>query len=319
MKQLDIDRLPESEFDGTVVTIGNFDGVHRGHQELIKRTTEAARTYKLKSVVVTFDPHPAAYFNPEQTPPAICTHAFKLKLIEKSGIDAILTLKFNKELASLKADEYVTQILLNKLNARIIWIGYDFTFGYKRHGNPRLLMELSEDLNFQAYVLGPQRIGDIVVSSTKIRELIQSGEIAHASTLLGRKHVISGTVVHGDQEGRMLGFPTINIKIRDGIIPAPGIYSGVAKINSFEYAAAIYIGSRPTYNKQEFRVEAHLLDFSGDLYGHYVSLAFFRHVRNDIKFDHLDDLKKHILADCRLTAIDFDNFKKNNVGIPIVW
>ncbi len=319
MKQLDIDRLPDSEFDSTVVTIGNFDGVHTGHQELISQTVRSARMYNLKSVVITFDPHPAAYFIPEHVPPAICSHKFKLKLIEKLGVDAILTLKFDKELASLKADEYVKKILLNKLNAQIVWIGYDFTFGYQRRGTPRILVELGEKLHFQARVLSPQRSGDIVVSSTKIREFIQAGEMARAAILLARRHITRGIVVHGDREGRALGFPTININVSEGLIPLTGIYSGVAKIDSLEYAAAIYIGNRPTYNNHDFRVEAHLIDFSGNLYGKSVSLAFFRRIRNEEKFNNIDDLKKHISSDCDLTAVDFEKFKKNCTGIPIIW
>ena len=316
---IDFEKLPHTHLGATIITIGNFDGVHAGHQELIKQAVLDAQKRKLKSVVLTFHPHPATFFQPDRTPPSICSKEYKEKLIKALGVDVILTLNFNAKLAKLDAEEYVKTILLEKLNIKVIWIGYDFTFGRNRTGNVRLLIELGEKHHFQTNVLGPQRIESIVVSSTKIRELIIKGKVEDAAKLLKRKHIVHGNVVPGDGKGHALGYPTINMNVTEGLIPTRGIYSGIAFINNLEYPAAVYIGSRPTYKGNDFRVEAHLLGFSGNLYGTKASIAFLKFQRSEAEFDNIEMLKNNIKLDCKAAQNDFNFYKQNNQGIPIIW
>jgi len=319
MENLNINNLPSLRFDATVVTIGNFDGVHAGHQELITRTVFDAQNRNMKSIVVTFNPHPAAYFQPENTPIAICSEACKRKLISSLKVDALLTLSFNRQLASLTPEEYVKYIILDKLNAKVVWIGYDFNFGKNRSGNARILIELAEKFGFQANILEPQRMGDTVVSSTKIREYLLMGKVEAASRLLRRIHLVHGIVVGGDAYGRKMGFPTINLQVDKGLIPGKGIYSGIARVDSSLYAAAIYVGYRPTYEGKELRIEAHLLNFSGDLYGKSVALAFLKYHRDEYKFDNMGQLKVMIKLDCNVAQNDFDLYQQNKKAIPIIW
>lgn len=319
MINLDFDNLPSEQFSATVLTIGNFDGVHAGHQELIKRAVAASRERKMKSVVITFDPHPAIYFKPNLVPSPICSRKCKEKFIAALGADALLTLTFDERLAQLNPEEYVQNILLEKLNAKVVWVGYDFTFGRNRSGNVRQLIELGEQYGFQTYILEPQRIEGIVVSSTRIREFLTNGMVEDAAKLLRRRHVIQGIVVGGDAEGRKLGFPTINLEMEDGLVPKAGIYSGIALVEGTEYAAAIYIGYRPTHGGDQLRVEAHLLGFSGNLYQKKVPLAFLKFQRDDIKFENQDELKSNIQLDCQRARQDFEEVKKDPNRISVAW
>ncbi len=320
MKILKSENLPLPEFNATVVTMGNFDGVHAGHQELIRNALSDAHENGLKCVLVTFHPHPAVYFNPDHaiTPP-ICSVKYKEKLIRRLGVDALLTLSFDTGLANMEPGEFVEDILIDKLHARIIWIGYDFTFGINRSGNVRSLIELGENHAFRTNVLNPQRIVDLVVSSTKIRELILQGQVDTAARLLRRLHIIRGMVVRGDAIGRTIGFPTINLEVKEGLIPRPGIYSGMAYVQDREYAAAIYIGTCPTFQDRSFRVEAHLLDYSSDLYQSETSLAFLKFLREDIKFSDPGDLKNQIRLDCQQSQRDVEEYRIKSKEIPIIW
>jgi riboflavin kinase / FMN adenylyltransferase len=312
MIQLNINQLPQPELEKTVVTIGNFDGVHAGHQELIAKVVAEARQSNTKSMVITFDPHPAQFFQPVNTPGSIISMEFKQQLIAELGVDYMLILNFDEWLARLTPEEYVKEILIQKLNTRIIWIGYDFTFGRNRKGNVRLLVELGEKYGFKTNVLSPLRIADTVVSSTKIREFIMNGQVDIAAQLMKRTHFLTGKVIPGDQLGRELGFPTININNYEGLIPKAGIYSGFALFDKHEFPAAIYIGQRPTLQGKEFRIEAFLLNFTGDLYGKEIKLAFLKFQRNDIKFNNLDELKLAIEQDVIHVQQDYNEYKKIN-------
>jgi len=310
MKILD-SNLPDPGTDATVVSIGNFDGVHAGHKQLIKTAVLAANQRNIQSIVLTFHPHPAVYFNPQLIPAPLSTRAYKQKLIASLGVDALITLTFNRELANLSPEEYFTSILLKKLNAKLICVGYDFTFGKNRKGNVRVLIELSEKYSIEATILPPQRISGQVVSSTKIREFLLQGDVENAAHFLQRQYLVHGTVIQGDRDGRHIGFPTINLSVSDGLIPVTGIYSGVANVDNTEYAAAIYIGSKPTHGGRKLRLEAHLLDFSGDIYNKDVSLAFFKFVRPEEKFDNIETLKTIIEKDCEAVKQDFHQYKIN--------
>jgi len=306
MINLDYNTLPLESLGPTVLTIGNFDGVHRGHQELIRTIVHESKNPKLTSVILTFYPHPVTYFLPKEKIHVICSRNYKEKLIAKLGVDAILTLSFDEKLANLTPEEYVKQILIDKLNVNTIWVGYDFTFGKNRKGNVRSLIEIGEKSGFKTRILSPQRDHDIVISSTKIRELLLEGSVDEANHYLNRVHIISGLIVSGDAKGRILGYPTINVNVKEGLIPGHGIYSGVVEIESEMYPTAIYIGRRPTFQDSDLRVEAHIIGFQGNLYHTDISIGFLNYLRPDTKFDNEHQLIKAIEKDCSNTQTDFD-------------
>jgi riboflavin kinase/FMN adenylyltransferase len=311
--------LPLSELGGTVVTIGNFDGVHLGHQELIRGVVNDARARELKSVVITFDPHPVIFFHPGKVDLPISSNTGKQKLIARLGVDALLTLQFNERLANLAPETYVREILVEKIAARVVWLGHDFTFGRRRQGNIGAMRALGQQFHFQVNVLEPQKIKDTIISSTKIRELLNAGRVDAAATLLGRPHSVHGLVVSGDQKASAWGFPTINLLVQGGLIPASGIYSGISVVDGRKYGAAIYIGHRPTLDKSDFRVEAHLLDFSGDLYGRDLPLFFLKYLRPDRKFENFESLKYQVEQDCQQARLDFAAHPLKKKEVIPVW
>ncbi len=318
MKILTIDNLPDSQFHATAVTIGNFDGVHIGHQRLIRIAVEEAHQRQISSVAMTFHPHPAAFFRPDQIPATISSRFHKERLIAQLNVDALLTLRFDAHLAALTPEDYFQYILLEKLCTRVICVGYDFTFGKNRAGNVRVLLEMAERYDVDTRILEPQRIHGHVVSSTRIREFLGRGLVLEAAELLGRYHVLHGDVVTGDGIGQRLGYPTVNLDVQGELIPGPGIYSGLARINNDVLACAIYIGTRPTHGGGAPRVEAHLLDFSGDLYQHRITLAFLSFIRPEEKFESEQSLIRQIGADCN-TAREDAIACLQSPTFPIIW
>lgn len=311
--------LPMPALGNTAVTIGNFDGVHLGHQKLICQVVEEARSRQLKSVVITFDPHPVIFFNPGKIDLPISSNTGKQKLIARLGVDALLTLQFNQRLANLTPEDYVREILVEKIAAKAVWLGYDFTFGRKRQGNIELMRQFGEKYDFEVNVLEPQKNQDVIISSTKIRELLNDGRVDAAAKLLGRPHSVHGLVVSGDQKASKWGFPTINLLVQGGLIPVSGIYSGISVVDGVKYGAAIYIGNRPTLSKTDFRVEAHLLDFSGNLYGKDIPLLFLKYLRPDRKFENFDMLSAQVRQDCRQARTDFDAWLVQQGEFLPVW
>ncbi|MBN2012289.1 bifunctional riboflavin kinase/FAD synthetase [candidate division KSB1 bacterium] len=318
MTKLSLENLPHPHFDGTVVTIGNFDGVHIGHQTLIKTAVQEAHHRQLKSVVLTFHPHPTHYFRPEFAAIPINSRLYKEHLLEALNIDAMLTLMFNADLAQLSPEQYFQDILLDKLNARMICVGYDFTFGKNRKGNIRVLLELAEQHDVDIHILQPQKVEGHVVSSTRIREFLMAGQVFDAAQLLGRYHVLHGTVVHGDGQGTSMGFPTINIDDTEDFVPASGIYGGLAHIAGEPHPAAIYVGTKPTHGGKTRRIEAHLLNYSGNLYDQQATIAFLRFIRPDMKFPTERHLIKQIDNDCLQAQLDIETYLKN-IDLPIIW
>lgn len=318
MERLDYNSLPQPTLGQTVLTIGNFDGVHRGHQELIRTTVAEARQNNLTSVLLTFYPHPVTFFLPGSNIQTICSQQYKEKLIAMLDIDAMITLTFDEKFASLSPEDYVKNILIDKLNIATIWVGYDFNFGRNRSGNVRNLIEMGELWGFKTRVLSPQRNDGIVISSTKIRELILTGNTQEANHYLNRVHIITGSVVSGDERGRSLGYPTINIDVQEGLIPANGIYSSIIEIDSRHYPAATYIGRRPTFGDPSFRVEAHIIGFSGNLYHQRISVGFLNFIRPDAEFENSKQLAHAIANDCKVTQRDFDLYEGDANKLPFI-
>jgi riboflavin kinase/FMN adenylyltransferase len=287
---------------GTAVTIGAYDGVHLGHRALLRELSTLAAAEGLSTVVVTFDRHPAGVVRPESAPPQLTDLAQKLELLADCGIDRTLVIEFDRTRADESAEDFVKEVLVDNLGARLVVVGEDFHFGHNRKGNVALLTALGRDYGFKvigASLTGASLTGDAradPVSSTRIRTLVAEGDVVGAAKLLGRPHEVRGPVVHGDgRGGPVLGFPTANMMIADDIaLPADGIYAGYfTRTDGSVHEAAISVGRRPTFYEPEdasVLVEAYLLQFDGDLYGELGAVSFVSRLRDERQFDSVDAL-----------------------------
>ena len=284
-----------------VVTIGAYDGVHRGHHAVIQEVRRLAADRDCASVVVTFDRHPASVVRPESAPCCLTDLEQKLALLEATGVDLVHVIHFDEERSHETAEEFVNEVLVEALRARAVVVGHDFHFGRNRGGNVELLARMGAAHGFD--VLGMRLVGDSdnPVSSTRIRKLLAEGEVAAAAELLGRPHQIDGVVAHGDKRGRDLGFPTANVAVPQGIcVPADGIYAAwYHRPDGSTHAAAVSLGRRPTFydNAEHSVLEAYLLDFDGDLYDEPASLRFMTRLRDEAKFDSVDALVEQMNRD----------------------
>lgn len=288
----------------SAVTIGKFDGVHLGHVEILRQLGEISSSRGLKSTVVTFDRHPASLLAPEQRPADILSTEDRLALFDKQNIDASLVLTFDSELAGLSPRDFVTTILLGRLNAQVVLVGHDFRFGDNAAGDVVLLSELGVELGFDVVLIDDVALVDGVrVSSSFIRELIATGEVSHAAQLLGRLPRVNGEIVHGEKRGRELGFPTANLsQDATGLVPSDGVYAGWFLDGDNRYPAAISVGTNPTFEGANKRtVEAFLLDQNLDLYGHHVSIEFAAHIRGMVAYKGVEPLIEQMQDDVRVT------------------
>jgi riboflavin kinase/FMN adenylyltransferase len=296
---------------GCAVSIGQYDGVHRGHRTVIGEVRRLAADAGLHTAVVTFDRHPASVVRPESAPKLLTDLDQKLELLAETGVDYALVIHFDAERSREPADQFVEEVLFGTLNARTIIVGEDFHFGHKRSGNVALLREMGAVHGVEVRGLDlvgldgrpPDDGGDEdPVSSTAIRAALLAGEIERATAMLGRPHEVRGVVAKGDQRGRELGFPTANVTVPDEILlPADGIYAGwYLRPDGGRVATAMSLGRRPTfYEEQPFSLlEAHLLDFEGDLYGEQARVQFVRRLRGEERFDSVDDLVAQMRRDC---------------------
>jgi len=290
-----IDACPD--LPGSVVTIGAFDGIHLGHQALLRLVREKAAERGLPTALVTFDRHPAQVVRPESAPKLLTNLDQKLELLEATGlVDQAVVLTFDETRRRESAEDFVTEVLNGCLRARLVVVGADFHFGNARRGTVSLLERMGRDLGFD--VLGLDLVstddGGVTYSSTLVRQRLAAGDVRGAAEILGRVHEVRGTVVEGDHRGRKLGFPTANVAIPEEIcLPAAGIYAGTfTGADGVERASAISLGRRPTfYTDQPYLLlEAYLLDFSGDLYGQAVSVGFVERIRSEERFDSVDAL-----------------------------
>jgi len=279
------------------VTIGNFDGVHLGHREIFRRVRELARARDGVSVVITFVPHPLQVISPDTGVKLITTPQEKRSLIEASGIDYLLEIPFDLAFASISAPAFVEQVLVGAIGMESLVIGYDYAFGRGREGNVTLLRQLGARFNFVVELLQPISSGTLVYSSTAVRTMVSEGDVKGVVSVLGRHYAVTGTVVHGHQRGRELGFPTANLETQKALIPAAGVYAVKVRIDSDFYDGACNIGTNPTFGNEELSLEVHLFDFDGELYGREVSLVFIERLRGELRFSSLDALKQAIAAD----------------------
>jgi riboflavin kinase/FMN adenylyltransferase len=300
-------------FRSSFVTIGNFDGVHLSHRHICRKLASDAAEAGAKSLVITFDPHPKMILHPDIRPFfLITTLEEKLNLIEECGIDATLIIAFSPDYAKTTAREFVYETLGQKLAIKKIIIGHDYTFGQNKKGNDAYLISAGQELGFEVEVIDAFKAGDDIVSSTLIRNLIVQGKVGEAARLLGREYNVAGTVVTGFGRGIKLGFPTANINPEKELLPPAGIYAAFVEVEGKRYMAALNIGAKPTFADYTFTFEAHLLDFEGDLRGKRLNTEFVEKLRDIVKFDSPEALKKQIAADLgKVKTILLKNFKNN--------
>ena len=288
----------------SVITIGAYDGVHRGHQAVITQVRNEAARLGCRSVVVTFDRHPASVVRPESAPKLLTDIDQKMAALAATGVDATFVVRFDSDAAQEDPAEFVRRVLVETLRAQLIVVGEDFHFGYKRRGNVALLRELGKEHDFEVVpvqlIARPDGVAE-PVSSTSIRRALAGGQVEVAANLLGRPFSVSGVVVHGDKRGRTIGFPTANIEVPNAMcLPADGVYSGtVQRADGSSHVCAINLGRRPTFfeHADHSLLEAHLLDFDGDLYGERVSVTFEHFLRSERKFEGLESIKTQLQLD----------------------
>ncbi len=291
----------EKPFNNAVVTIGNFDGVHIGHQALFHSTIEKAQDLGGTSVALTFEPHPLRVLKPNGHPPLITLYEQKCELIEHTGIDVLVCIPFTLDFAQISARNFVADLLIDKLGTKAIVVGKDYTFGKNREGNVDLLNRFATEMNFELVVLDwIQSLNGTTgrISSTRIRELVQQGRVGDARKLLGRWYQIRGTVAQGRKRGgKLLGFPTANINLYDELCPKMGVYAVTVEHGGNQYAGVANIGYSPTFDDHVFTVEVHIFDFSQEIYAQPIRVNFIERLRDEKKFDSVQHLARQIEKD----------------------
>ena len=286
-----------SEWKGAVVALGNFDGMHKGHQALIAHARERASALGAPLLALTFEPHPRRFFVPDTAPFRLTLPPAKIRLLGEQGVQAVLAQRFDTAFAALSANAFIDDVLLAGLGARHVVCGYDFTFGVRRTGNVEQLRESGKAKGLGVSVLDPVMREGEIYSSTRIREALRAGWASEAAELLGRDWEIEGVVELGDQRGRTIGFPTANVGLGEHLRPRFGVYAVRALIEGKWRNAVANLGRRPTFGKLQENFEVHLFDFSGDLYGQTLRVALVDFIRPEMKFAGLDQLKAQIAAD----------------------
>jgi riboflavin kinase/FMN adenylyltransferase len=292
----------QRQFPYPVLTIGNFDGVHLGHQALFRLVKERAALNQGTSMVMTFVPHPLRVLTGRQGPPLITLPDHKLELIQAMGIDAVIRLDFTTEFAATEPEAFVQDLLVERIGLKEIVIGYDYTFGRKGRGNRTMLLEMGREFGFKVHTVGPQPGPDgEVTSSTRIRELVMAGNVDQVPALLGRPYRITGRVIRGrNRGGRLLGFPTANLRLVDELIPKVGVYAVRVVFQGQEYAGVANIGDNPTFGDVGLSVEVHCFDFNQDIYDQVIHVDFVARIRDEKKFSGPQELSTQIRADCSL-------------------
>lgn len=326
----------DTDFDpsrGCVLAVGNFDGVHLGHQLIFRTAVERAREKGLDAVLLTFSSHPASVLRPDETPRPLMTIPDRLLIAESFGFDAAFVLDFDTRMAFLPAAEFVEEVLVGRLGTRAVVAGDSWRFGYRRQGDMTMLSSMGLERGFEVEAAEPFMVDDLPVSSTRVRGALAAGDVTEAARLLGRPHFVRGTVVSGEGRGRKLGFPTVNLDCEDILVPGEGVYAGgyhaqarkggpgkkavpsLETAMSFTGPAAISIGYAPTFADSSFAVEAHLVGLDVDLYGQTVTIVFFERLRDQRAFAGPGDLAEQIALDVEKTR---DLFSDRELGgVPL--
>jgi len=291
-------------FKNAVITIGNFDGVHIGHQSLLNEVVEKATEINGTAIAITFEPHPIRVLKTKNHPPLITLYEQKIELIEKSKIDVLICIPFNKAFASISARAFIENILVKKIGMKAIIIGKDYTFGKNREGDISLLNRFSQEMGFDVFqndwITAPHNTFNRI-SSTAIRQLVIEGKLTDANKMLGRYYQVRGKVIKGrDRGGKQLGFPTANITLSDELVPKAGVYAVTVECLNKQHHGVANIGYSPTFDDHQFTVEVHLLDFKKDIYGENIRVNFVTRIRDEKKFSNINELIEQIKKDIAL-------------------
>jgi len=288
---------PGSSLTGSVVTLGNFDGIHLGHQALIGGAVAEAQKLAIPSVVLTFEPHPLKVLAPERAPKMLLAHKDKMQLLQALGVDVVVIQHFDLSFAKLAADEFVRGILVDRFKARKIWVGRDLRFGQGRQGSVAELERWGSELGFGVASVDAIMVDGARVSSSRVRQLVMDGQVDAVAPMLGRYHFVSGRVVAGHRRGRKIGFPTANISTRTEVLPRDGIYATLFQLGERRLLSVSSVGVNPTFGDGPRTVESYILSFSDDIYGEAVQLSFVSRIRNEMKFASVDALIGQIRQD----------------------
>ena len=275
---------------GTVATMGNFDGIHLGHQTLVRNTVEESQRLGYPSTVLTFEPHPLKVLAPERAPSLILSYEDKMALLQSLGVDIVVAQRFDLQFASIAADEFVCRFLVDRLKIKKLWVGRDLRFGQGRKGGTDNLLRLAPGAGFEVGVLDPILLDGIRISSSRIRQLVEEGRVDEVRPMLGRYHFVSGRIVTGHRRGQKLGFPTANIATETEVVPLNGIYATLIQVKNKQWLSVSSVGVNPTFGDGPRTVESFILDFDGDIYGERVKLAFVQRIRDEKKFVLVKDL-----------------------------
>lgn len=292
----------------TAVTIGNFDGVHRGHQEILRRVIEQAQRSGSMSAVVTFDPHPLSVLRPEIAPRLLLTLRQRLDAIAAAGIEAALVLRFDRALSLLTPQEFVRRILVEGLSARVVLVGETFRFGHRQAGNVTLLQRLGQEQNFEVECIPPVRVGRQIVSSTAIRSAVAEGMTLRACKLLGRPYSLAGEIRTGTGTGRKLVVPTLNLSTAQELIPRDGVYATETVVGGKTFRSVTNIGVRPTFDGKALSIESHLFDFSQELRSGAMEICFGQRLRGERRFSGPEELRAQIFRDVSRARRFFERF-----------
>jgi len=288
-----------NNIEPTVVALGNFDGIHKGHQQIITRTVKEAEAAGLKSAVFTFSNHTSSIL--KNVPPVknILYAEEKMRILEEMGVDYVFNIPFTEEILCMSPEEFIDRILVEKFNIREAYCGFNYSFGYKASGTPEVLMHEGLKRGLGIHVQEPYLIDGIVVSSTYIRQLIEEGRMEEATKFMGRMYAISGEIVMGNKLGRTIGFPTCNTLVDDTMVTPPnGVYITTCTIDGVTRQSVTNVGVKPTIGTYEKNIETHIFDFNEDVYGKHIRVDFIKHTRGEKKFDGVEALKKQIESDC---------------------
>lgn len=286
------------EFRSSVITIGNFDGIHLAHQEILQRVVREARQRSTRSVVITFEPHPQKVLHPERRPFYLLTTLDeKVRLIESLGIDAVFLIAFTRAFSGMTAESFVRDILWGTLRAQKVFIGHDYAFGNRKQGNEDFLRSMGGMLGFEVESINTFKVNDTTVSSTNIRMAVLDGDVRKAALLLGRPYSLSGKVIRGYQRGRAIGIPTANIEPGKELLPANGVYAVEVDLEGVRHAGVLNVGFNPTFSNEKLSVEVHIMNFDGELYGRGLTVSFIERIRSEMKFESPQKLADQILRD----------------------
>lgn len=282
----------------TVLTIGKFNGLHLGHRALLEQVVARSRAIGATSAAMTFLPHPTLVLQPQHSRVYLTSEDERRQLVADSGIDHLIVMRYDDELRQLTAEQFM-QTLCSHINLRELWVGPDFRLGYRAQGTVEVLQAIGQELGFRVHPITKLEIGGAPVSASRIRELLQAGRVAEIPPLLGRPFSVAGEVVKGDQRGRTIGFPTANVAVdTHHLVPGDGVYAcRVTLADQSKHNAVTNVGVRPTFGTLNRTVEAHLLDWNGDLYGQIIRVTFLNHIRGERKFSGIDELKTQIARD----------------------